>query len=273
MSMEAFNGCPCLGCVKCLKSSSYVILTALMITMVLSSVTSGFSLPLQSKTSISASSSQGLQVWFDTPYFLGAGPCDYQLVVHAKTSSGFEITNIHWDFGDGSTLDVPFIGESLVRDSQIHGYATAGTYIVAVTASDSGGNIGTGYWGLYDAFPTSCARALLQPTSSNPTISVSSLSINGLCVTVNAQAQAGNAHSSITSIFWAWGDGSWSTGSEGTHTYDSPITYTVTATAYESDGRTASASVTVTLTSQPTVVNQTGLQHPQILPSSQRTKD
>jgi PKD repeat protein len=121
----------------------------------------------QPRTIFSTPASQGLQVWFDYPYFLEAGPCEYQLIVHAKTSNGLWITNLHWDFGDGSTLDVPFTWQSVVTDSRTHGYANAGTYTVSVTAYDSAGNSYIGYWGLYDAFPTSCIR---EPgTTAGPT--------------------------------------------------------------------------------------------------------
>lgn len=122
------------------------------------------------------SNGQRVQVWFETPYFLGSGPCQYQLVVHAKTSSGFWITSLHWNFGDGSTMSVPFAAGNQVTDSRVHGYATARTYVVSVTAFDSAGNIGTGYWGLSDAFPSSCVRSpggitnLPQPMVSNSPI-------------------------------------------------------------------------------------------------------
>jgi hypothetical protein len=141
----------------------------LVLTILSSSITFGLSTSSHTENSFSVPTSQRLQVWFDTPYFLEAGPCKYQLVVHAKTASGLWITGLHWDFGDGSTLNVPFARENQVGDSRIHGYATAGTYIVAVTASDSAGNSATGYWGLFDAFPTSCVRNPLLPTHNTPT--------------------------------------------------------------------------------------------------------
>jgi hypothetical protein len=171
----------------CLKASTYATLTVIIMTVLFSSITVGFSSSSYVRTTFSKPASQGLQVWFDYPYFLEAGPCEYQLVVHAKTSNGFWITNLHWDFGDGSTLDVPFLWESLVSDSRIHGYASAGTYVVSVTASDSAGNTYTGYWGLFDAFPTSCIREP-GPMAGNPTPTVS-----------NAIAQSFNRFKSVRS--------------------------------------------------------------------------
>jgi hypothetical protein len=64
-------------------------------------------------------------------------------------------------------MDVPFAGSSQVMDSRVHGYATAQTYVVSVVAFDSSGNIGTGYWGLSNAFPTSCVRAPGMTTSNH----------------------------------------------------------------------------------------------------------
>jgi hypothetical protein len=156
-----------------MKGASYTTLMLLTVTILFSSLTYGFSPSFHAKSSLSAPTGHGLQVWFDTPYFLEAGPCEYQLVVHAQTASGLWITSLHWNFGDGSTLDVPFNGVSQVRDSRVHGYTTQGTYVVGVTATDSAGNTGTGYWGLYHAFPTSCVRLPSPTRGGSPTTMLS----------------------------------------------------------------------------------------------------
>jgi hypothetical protein len=133
------------------------MLTVLIVTMMFSSITYGFSASSLTNP-LSVPESRGVQVWFDIPYFLESGPCAYQLVVHARATPGFWVTRLHWDFGDGATMEVYFAGNHEVRDSRTHGYAKAGTYIVTVIASDSAGNTGTVYWGLYNAFPSSCVR-------------------------------------------------------------------------------------------------------------------
>ena len=173
-----------------MKHASYTALTVLILTISFSSLTYGLSTSPHLKSSSWVPADAGLQVWFDTPYFLEAGPCEYQLVVHAKASSGFTITNLHWDFGDGSILDVPFARESFVSDSRVHGFATARTYVVAVTASDSGGNSAVGYWGISDAFPTSCLRSPQPSTHNNPMTSPDAQSIYGFSLTINAQIEA-----------------------------------------------------------------------------------
>jgi hypothetical protein len=128
-------------------------------------------------TSSQTSQASVLKVWFDIPYFLDTLPCSYQLVVHAQTTNGLSIINLHWDWGDGSTLDVPFAGSNQVTDSRTHGYVNAGTYVVSVTATDSAGNTGIGYWGLDDAFPASCQRPVgtagVTPPTSNGTATAS----------------------------------------------------------------------------------------------------
>ena len=86
-------------------------------------------------------SSQVLTVWFDAaPQLTIAYPPAYLFNVAAKTASGLWITSLHWDFGDGATLDVPFSGQSQVSDIRAHQYATQANYCVTVTAYDSAGN-------------------------------------------------------------------------------------------------------------------------------------
>jgi hypothetical protein len=85
-----------------------------------------------------------LQVWFDAaPQLTTAYPPAYVFNVAAKTASGLWITSLHWDFGDGATLDVPFSGQSQVSDIRAHEYATQANYCVSVTAYDSAGNTAT----------------------------------------------------------------------------------------------------------------------------------
>ena len=87
---------------------------------------------------------QTVQVSFDAvPSLTIMYPRAYQFNVVAETSSGLTITNLHWDFGDGSTLDVPFSAQNVVGEIQYHIYSQAGTYNVAVTATDNSGNVGT----------------------------------------------------------------------------------------------------------------------------------
>lgn len=63
--------------------------------------------------------------------------------VIAKTSSVLWIANLHWDFGDGSTLDVPFSGQSQISEIRAHQYGDQSNHIITVTATDNTGNIGS----------------------------------------------------------------------------------------------------------------------------------
>ena len=89
----------------------------------------------------SSTATQTLQVWFDAaPQLTIAYPHVYLFNVAAKTDSGLSITRLHWDFGDGSTLDVPFSGQSQVSDMRAHQYANQANYCITVTAFDNAGN-------------------------------------------------------------------------------------------------------------------------------------
>jgi len=90
------------------------------------------------------SSDPAVQVWFDGgPMLTILYPTFYEFNVAAKTSSGLWITNVHWDFGDGSTLDIPFSAEREVSDVRYHAYSQPGVYVVSVTAYDNMGNSGS----------------------------------------------------------------------------------------------------------------------------------
>ncbi|HUK49772.1 MAG TPA: PKD domain-containing protein [Terriglobales bacterium] len=82
-----------------------------------------------------------ITVWFDGDFQLTvAYPPAYEFNVAAKTAPGLWITSLHWDFGDGATLDVPFSGQSQVSDIRYHQYSGQGNFCVTVTAYDNAGN-------------------------------------------------------------------------------------------------------------------------------------
>ena len=81
----------------------------------------------------------------------------YLFVVYAKTSSDLWITNLHWDFGDGSTLDVPSSAQSFISDTRSHLYQSMGNFTVTVTADDIAGNSGTAALTLTHVVPGICS--------------------------------------------------------------------------------------------------------------------
>jgi len=86
-------------------------------------------------------------------------PTFYQFNVAAKTFGGLWITSLTWNFGDGSTLFVPFSAEREVSDVRFHSYSQPGIYVVSVTAYDNLGNSGSTqvavYWFLQNATQSS----------------------------------------------------------------------------------------------------------------------
>ena len=149
-----------------MKFLSIIALPFLLMTVLLPSIILGFGSPL---LSYGTTVNQPLQVWFDSPQFLSYDPCAYLLVVNAKTSTGLSITNLHWDFGDGSILDVPYSAQSYVTDTRTHIYQSTGTYSVIVTAYDDTGNSGTSSVTLTNVTPGSCNPA--PGTDNSPPVS------------------------------------------------------------------------------------------------------
>ena len=84
-----------------------------------------------------------MQVVFNSVQVDSTPPQSYSFGVNAKTAPGNWITRLHWEFGDGSYLDVPYCCQSQVSEVQNHAYAQAGSYTVAVVAFDNVGNYGT----------------------------------------------------------------------------------------------------------------------------------
>jgi hypothetical protein len=83
-----------------------------------------------------------LQVNFNSVQVDTIPPQAYSFGVDAKTFPGLWITRLHWEFGDGAFLDVPYCCQSEVSEVQNHAYAQPGTYTVVVVAYDNMGNFG-----------------------------------------------------------------------------------------------------------------------------------
>ena len=83
-----------------------------------------------------------LTVNFNSVQLDTGSPQAYAFGVVATASPGFTITGLHWEFGDGSFLDVPYCCQSQVSEVQYHAYPHPGSYTVMVWAFDSGGHFG-----------------------------------------------------------------------------------------------------------------------------------
>lgn len=84
-----------------------------------------------------------LTVNFNSVQLDTSSPQAYAFGVVATAAPGFTITGLHWEFGDGTFLDVPYCCPTQVTEVQYHAYQQPGAYTVLVVAYDSGGNSGS----------------------------------------------------------------------------------------------------------------------------------
>jgi len=84
----------------------------------------------------------GLQVNFDSIQLTTPEPQAYSFGVVAKTAPGLWITQLVWQFGDGSILQVPYCCQSQISEVRYHAYSQQGSYTVMVVAYDNAGNFG-----------------------------------------------------------------------------------------------------------------------------------
>jgi PKD repeat protein len=137
-------------------------------------------------------------------------------------------TSWSWDLGDGTTV---------TAQHPVHTYATAGTYTVALTATNAGGS-NTKTNNAYVTVTALVAVPLAAFTAA-PRSGVAPLSVSFTDQSTNAP----------TSWSWTFGDGGTATTQNPGHSYATAGTYTVTLTAANAAGSntiTSDAYVTVT---------------------------
>lgn len=147
---------------------------------------------------------------------------------NTSTAGSAAISTESWNFGDGTS--------ATAATPSPHTYATAGTYVVTLTVTDTLGQTASAYRTITVSSPItgSFTSSPDNPQTGTPV----SFDATGL------QDSAGT----LTSYQWNFGDGSTDTGaSPSPHTYSSPGTYTVTLTAGDgTNSNTFTAHVTVT---------------------------
>jgi hypothetical protein len=104
--------------------------------------TTSISFTITTTTNYKVTTGGPLQVNFNSVQVDTTPPQSYSFGVNAKTSSGLWIVRLHWEFGDGSILDVPYCCQTEVSEVQNHAYADVGSYKVTVIAYDNAGNSG-----------------------------------------------------------------------------------------------------------------------------------
>ncbi len=144
------------------------------------------------------------------------------------TSSGGVIDSYSWDFGDGTTsTDV----------NPTHEYATAGNYIVTLTAVGAGGeaNASSNIEVLEPSVPLQASFAANPTSGTTP-----------LTVTFDSSTSTG----SISSYTWDFGDGvGFSNEPNPSYTYNNAGDYLVTLTLADAQGVTSLSQTTISVTS------------------------
>jgi PKD repeat protein len=170
-----------------------------------------------------------------------SGPAPFNPIFSSASSTdsdGF-ITDWLWNFGDGTTSNVPH--------PAIKVYNTPGTYLVTLTVTDNDG-----------ATDSDTLTITVTGGGSNqpPTAVIAATPSSGpapLTVNFNA-AGSSDADGSIVSYAWNFGDGRTSTRVNPRIRYNSNGVYTVTLTVIDDDGATGTTSTLITVGSGP--VNQ-----------------
>lgn len=104
--------------------------------------TSTLSFTLTTTSSYFVATGGQLSVKFNSIQLDTGSPQAYAFGIVATAAPGFTLTRLHWDFGDGIFLDVPYCCQSQVSEVRYHAYQQPGSYQVTVIAYDSGGNSG-----------------------------------------------------------------------------------------------------------------------------------
>jgi PKD repeat protein len=167
---------------------------------------------------------QGPTVRFSLPPQM----CEGESITLENETSGDNITNYEWSFGDGGSL------ESTTAEAVSYTFAEAGTYDISLTANTSLG----------------CANVSTQTVTvyEQPTVGFTS---DVACVGAITQfTDTSSAGSNANIIAWNWdfGDGLGTAHERNpAYTFSAPGTYTVELTTQSSGGCTATATQTITV--------------------------
>jgi PKD repeat protein len=148
-----------------------------------------------------------------------------------STAGSGSIVSYAWDFGDGSTAQ---------GISTNHTYATAGTYLVRLTVTDSLGGVDTA---------TSTITVRDEPPVAAFTLPASAPEA-GQPVHLDGTPST-EPDGSIASYAWSFGDGATATGPAPSHTYPSAVTYPVTLTVTDTSGQKGSITKQLTVVAGP----------------------
>ncbi len=145
-----------------------------------------------------------------------------------STAGSGTITGYAWDFGDGNTGSGAKVS---------HTYATAGTFNVSLTVTNSNNLTAKATHSIQIAQPPKPPTAAISGPSTGKVNK--SLSFSG------SGSSAGSGK--ITKYAWSFGDGHSGSGENVSHAYAKAGTYTVTLTVTNSDNLTATTTHVVTI--------------------------
>ncbi|WP_347756893.1 PKD domain-containing protein [Agrococcus sp. ProA11] len=144
----------------------------------------------------------------------------------STADTGATIASYSWNYGDGTPT-----GSGA---APTHTYATAGTYAVTLTVTDSRGVSGA------VTHDVTVLAANQSPTASFTT------SADGMAVAVNGVGSS-DPDGSIASYSWNWGDGTADgSGTTASHAYATPGERTITLTVTDNRGATGTTTRQVT---------------------------
>ncbi len=136
-----------------------------------------------------------------------------------------------WDFGDGSSSLITF-----ETGPVMHTYIAAGTHVATLTVTD-------------DAGESSTQTVLVPVTLPNvPPVAVASADRTSGPAPLDVVFSASGSYDpdgALGNMEWHYGDGSYTYGTTGYHTYDTPGTYQARLVVYDSRGAAGTASVAV----------------------------
>ncbi|MCX6539670.1 MAG: PKD domain-containing protein [Acidobacteria bacterium] len=159
----------------------------------------------------------------------------------STTAQGQTITNLAWNFGDGTPI-VTCPGDSTCVGTRIisHSYTQAGTYVVNLVVTDSAGRTGA-------------KSATVTVGTGNPEPVVTFSPTTGAHpITIGFSSVGSRLYSGATIRTWAWDFGDAASGVNNTASNDNPShqyvsggTYTVRLTITDSRDRVGTTTVTV----------------------------
>lgn len=164
--------------------------------------------------------------------FIQIGDCEYEFKGDSSLSRGCDTALSYlWDFGDGTTSTSP-------NPTKL--YASAGTYSVNLTVTDSGGRLSTGV--------QSITCSTLQIVSD-----YTMASSNGLTFAFDGSSSIAK-EGSIVTYAWQFGDGATSSAINPTHLYAENGDYDVTLTVTDTGGNTDSKTCKIIISQGPIAI-------------------